>query len=123
MSETILLVEDEAGLREVAAELLRELGYTVMEAATPAEALDCCERHDGRIDLLLTDVVLPKMNGKELAARVRALRPDIAVLFSSGYTAELVAHRGVLEPAIEFLEKPFSLDTLATKVRASLRRR
>ncbi len=121
LNETILLVEDEADLREVAADLLRELGYTVMEAATPAEALDCCERHQGRIDLLLTDMVLPRMNGRELAARVRSLRPDIAVLFSSGYAADLV-DRGALEPPVEFLEKPFSLDALATKVRELLRR-
>ena len=74
----------------------------------------------GRIDLLLTDVVMPVMNGRELSQRVRALKPEIKVLFTSGYTADAIAHHGVLEPGVDFLEKPFSLAAMAEKVRAAL---
>ena len=119
-SETILLVEDEAQLRELAREILEDLGYHVIVAATPGEAISLCEKHPGRIDLLLTDVVMPVMNGRELSERVRALKPEIKVLFTSGYTADAIAHHGVLEPGVEFLEKPFSLSAVAEKVRAAL---
>jgi two-component system, cell cycle sensor histidine kinase and response regulator CckA len=114
--ETILLVEDEESLRELSRELLGELGYQVLAAAGPGEALALCEKHPGAIDLLLTDVVMPVMGGKELAARVAALRPGIKVLFSSGYTADAIAHQGVLEAGVHLLEKPFVLATLARKV-------
>jgi CheY-like chemotaxis protein len=118
--ETILLVEDEESLRELAQELLEELGYGVLPAAGPGEALTLCEKHAGAIDLLLTDVVMPVMGGKELADRITALRPGIKVLFSSGYTADAIAHQGVLEPGVHLLEKPFVLATLARKVAEAL---
>ena len=118
--ETVLLVEDEGQLREIAAEMLEELGYTVLVAATPGDALALCEKHAGEIDLLFTDVVMPNMNGRELAGRVQAMRPRIRTLFTSGYTADTIAHRGVLDPGIWFLEKPFSMDSLARKVREVL---
>jgi CheY-like chemotaxis protein len=119
-SETILLVEDEGQLRELAQEILEELGYHVIAAASPGEAISVCEKHEGRIDLLMTDVVMPVMNGRELAQRIRALKPEAKVLFTSGYTADAIAHHGVLEPGVVFLEKPFSIGTVAHKVRAAL---
>jgi two-component system cell cycle sensor histidine kinase/response regulator CckA len=118
--ETLLVVEDQEELREVARILLEELGYLVLEGTSPEDALELCERHPGEIHLLFTDVVMPTMNGKELAQRVKALRPAIRILFTSGYTADTIAHRGVLEPGIHFLEKPFTLDSLSRKVREVL---
>jgi PAS domain S-box-containing protein len=116
----VLLVEDEDSLREVGRELLVELGYTVLAAGSAAEALELCRSRSGPIDLLLTDVVMPSMNGKELAEQVRSLKPGIRVIYMSGYTAKAVEHRGVLDPGIPFLQKPFSLDTLESKVREIL---
>jgi CheY-like chemotaxis protein len=118
--ETLLVVEDQEELREVARILLEELGYLVLDATSPEDALELCERHPGEIHLLFTDVVMPTMNGKDLSQRVHALRPAIRTLFTSGYTADTIAHRGVLEPGIHFLEKPFTLDSLARKVREVL---
>jgi len=118
--ETILLVEDEASLRELAKELLEEMGYTVLAAASPGEALAVCEKHAGAIDLLLTDVIMPVMSGKELSERIGSLKPGIKVLFTSGYTADVIAHRGVLEPDVRFLAKPFTLEALAREVRGAL---
>lgn len=118
--ETVLLVEDQDQLRDIACEMLEDLGYTVLVAASPGDALTLCETHAGEIDLLFTDVVMPNMNGKELAGRVRAMRPGIRTLYTSGYTADTIAHRGVLDAGIWFLEKPFSMDSLARKVREVL---
>jgi len=118
--ETILLVEDEEQLRRLARTLLQRLGYRVLEAASPREALTLCEKHRGEIHLLLTDVVMPTMSGKELAENIKATKPDLKTLFMSGYTADAIAHRGVLEEGIHFLQKPFSLDALAKKVREAL---
>jgi two-component system cell cycle sensor histidine kinase/response regulator CckA len=121
-SETILLVEDEGALLALTEELLTELGYEVLAAEGPLEALAIAARPDASIDLLLTDVIMPSMNGKELSERVQMLRPGIRVLFTSGYTADAIAHRGVLEAGIDFLEKPFTLDSLAAKIREALDR-
>ena len=118
--ETILLVEDEDQLRRLARTLLERLGYRVLEATSPGEALILCEKHEGEIHLLLTDVVMPNMSGKELAERITAIKPGLKTLFMSGYTADAIAHRGVLEEGIHFLQKPFSLDALAKKVREVL---
>ena len=118
--ETILVVEDEDALRQLARRLLERLGYQVLEAANPNEALEVCARHDGGIHLLLTDVVMPQMSGKELAERIRATKPGLKTLFMSGYAAETIAQRGVLEEGIHFLPKPFSPDDLAKKVREAL---
>jgi CheY-like chemotaxis protein len=120
--ETILLVEDEVSLRELAQELLEEMGYRVLAAASPGEGISLAETEQGAIDLLLTDVVMPVMNGKELSERIRTLRPHIRVLFTSGYTADVIAHRGVLDAGVQLLEKPFTLDTLARQVRQALGR-
>ncbi len=119
-TETVLLVEDEPGMLEVTAETLTELGFQVLAAGRPAAAIELARTHAGPIDLLLTDVVMPEMNGRELAERVVALRPGIRRLFVSGYTADVIARRGVLEEGTRLLQKPFTRDDLASKVRQAL---
>ena len=120
--ETVLLVEDEIFVRQLAATVLRERGYTVIEAANGAEGLFFAPQHQGKIDLVLTDVVMPVMNGKEMADALRKTHPDTKVLFTSGYSAEVIGHHGVLEPGIEFLQKPFQGSALARRVREVLDR-
>ncbi len=120
-SETILLVEDEASVRDLAVRLLKQQGYTVWEAANGEEALRIVHEHAGeRIHLLLTDVVMPQVGGKDLAERLKSSMPDLRVLFTSGYTDDAIVHRGMLAPGIDFLQKPFSLATLTQKVREVL---
>ncbi len=118
--ETILLVEDEASLRKLAARMLKDLGYQVLEASSPKEALELCESYKGNVDLLFTDVVMPLMNGRELSERIREMRPGVRTLFMSGYTSNAIAHHGVLEPGMEFIQKPFSMRELALKVKEAL---
>jgi two-component system cell cycle sensor histidine kinase/response regulator CckA len=100
--------------------MLTSLGYTALSASTPGEALRLAAQHAGEIDLLMTDVVMPEMNGRELAERLRALRPTLPCLFMSGYTADVIAHHGVLEAGVHFLQKPYPLGELARKVRKAL---
>jgi two-component system cell cycle sensor histidine kinase/response regulator CckA len=119
-AETVLLVEDEDGVRSLAREILEAQGYTVLEAGQAAEALQICERHEGEIHLLLTDVVMPQTNGPALAARAASLRPGMRVLYMSGYTANAIAHHGVLDVGVAYLQKPFTVTSLAQKVRESL---
>ena len=119
-SEVILLVEDEAPVRRVALHALQRYGYTVLEAALPSEALTICKEHSGKIDLVLTDVVMPGMSGPDLAKQLLAQRPGLKVLFSSGYTGEAIAHRGEILSGLAFLPKPFTPMTLARKVREVL---
>jgi PAS domain S-box-containing protein len=118
--EVILLVEDEEAVRLLAAELLEMMGYTVLPADCPATAVDLSRRRDGAIDLLLSDVVLPGMDGRTLFEKLRVERPDLRVVFMSGYTEEAVVRRGVLDPGVHFLQKPFNLESLAAKVREAL---
>ncbi len=120
---TILLVEDDAMVRELTLLLLQTLGYSVIAANSSAHALSLCERKDLPIDLLMTDVVMPGMNGKELLQKANAIRPGIRVLFMSGYTANVIAHHGVLDESIKFIQKPFSIDDLAQKVQDAIRDR
>jgi CheY-like chemotaxis protein len=96
------------------------LGYTVLTASSPEEGLRRSEEHAGPIQLLITDVVMPQMNGRQLAQRLSAVRPELKSLYMSGYTADVIAHRGVLEEGVSFISKPFSLTTLAQKVREVL---
>jgi PAS domain S-box-containing protein len=119
-SETILLVEDEEALRALANTCLVSRGYKVMEAASPADARRIIADHPTRIHLLLTDVVMPGASGPELARLLREINPQLKVLFMSGYTGDLLAQHGVLEPGILLLEKPFSMDSLLATVREAL---
>jgi CheY-like chemotaxis protein len=120
-SETVLLVEDEPSVRDLANRLLKQQGYTVLDAAHGEEALHLAQDTAGKgIHLLLTDVVLPHMSGKELADQLKTFRPDLKVLYMSGYTDFAVVHQGVLNPGTHFLQKPFSLETLSQKVREAL---
>jgi len=119
-SETILLVEDEEPIRALIRMRLAAHGYTVLEAASAEEALDLSAQHAGPIELLLTDVVLRGDSGRVLADRLRAQRPGVKVLYMSGYTDDVIAHHGVLEPGLVFLQKPFTPAALARKVREAL---
>ena len=120
--ETVLLVEDEAVVRQLVAEILETNGYTVLQAADGPSVLELARRHSGDISLLVTDVVMPGMSGPEVAQSVTAMRPGTLVLYMSGYTDSAIGHHGVLEPGIAFLQKPFSTDDLTRKVRALLDR-
>jgi len=119
-AETVLLVEDEEALLKLGQILLERLGYTVLAAGSPSQALHQAQAHAGAIDLLLTDVIMPEMSGRELWKRLSALRPDLKCLFMSGYTADVIAHHGVLDEGVHFLQKPFSREALATKLREAL---
>ncbi len=100
--------------------MLRRCGYTVLTAETPGEAEWIAEEHAGEIDLLITDVVMPEMNGRDLARRLPALYPDMKRLFISGYTADVIAHRGLLPDGVRFMQEPFTEEWLAAKVREAL---
>lgn len=114
--ERVLLVEDEQAIRRMGKSMLKNLGYQVLEASTPSEAIHLAEEHAGDIHLLLTDVVMPEMNGRDLANKLHALYPNIKILFMSGYTSNVIAHRGVLDDGVNFIPKPFSQKDLAVKV-------
>lgn len=118
--ETVLMVEDEPALLDLGKQLLEMQGYRVLAAATPGEAIRLAEEHIGEIRLLLTDVVMPEMNGRELAQKLLSLYPGLKSLFMSGYTADIIAHHGVLDEGMYFIQKPFSLDALMAKVRETL---
>ncbi|MGB9594219.1 MAG: ATP-binding protein [Anaerolineae bacterium] len=119
-SETVLVTEDDAAVRRMAARILRGLGYTVLEAANGAEALQAARKYGGRIDLLITDVVMPRMNGRELAQRLAEICPGVKVLYVSGYTENAIAHNHILDEGARFLQKPFARRALARKVREAL---
>ena len=115
-NETILVVEDEEAVRGVAKRILREAGYAVLTAASPDDALLACKAHPGKIDLLLTDVVMPQMSGRVLAERLALERPGIKVVNMSGYTDNAIVHRGTLDPGTNFIAKPFSAADLTRKI-------
>ena len=120
-SGTILLVEDEESLKNMASDMLVELGYDVIEAKTPAEAIKWCESGECKqIDLILTDVVMPEMNGKEMCDRILAIRPNTPILFMSGFTADIMASKGILEESVLFLQKPFNLLGLSLMIRKAI---
>lgn len=121
-AETILLVEDEAMVRTLARHVLESHGYVVLEARDGAEALRLGAEHPDALDLVLTDVSMPGMSGRALAEQLRATRPDLRVLFMSGYTDDAIAHHGVLEAGVPFVQKPFTARSLAEKVREALDR-
>jgi two-component system cell cycle sensor histidine kinase/response regulator CckA len=120
--ETILLVEDEKAVRKLVIEFMNKQGYTVLKACHGDEALQICKKHKGLIHLMVTDVVMPGMNGRELAENLSPLHPEMKVLYISGYTENAIIHHGVLDPGTSFLQKPFTLDVLARKVREELDR-
>ncbi len=119
-TETILVVEDEPVVSDLACDILKTHGYNVLKARTCGEARRVCEEHDGPIHLLLADVVMPTMNGPELSRSLAAVRSGLKVLYMSGYALEAIVHRGVLQPGIAFLQKPFAPDALARRVREVL---
>ena len=117
--ETILVVEDDDSLREVVSEYLRRQGYSIVEAGNGPEALNAVDQHAGPLDLLLTDVIMPKMGGPELAAKI-ASRKEMAAIFMSGYTDDAIVNHGFLQADTAFIQKPFSLSALGNKVRQVL---
>jgi PAS domain S-box-containing protein len=119
-AETILVVEDDQAVRTLLTRVLGNLGYKILSAASPREAMVVCDGHPGAFDLLITDLVMPEISGSELASRLRAARPGMKVLFISGYTKDTVVQRGMLDEGISLLTKPFGLDVLAGTVRRIL---
>jgi CheY-like chemotaxis protein len=118
--ETILLVEDSDQVRNMTANILSRRGYHVLQAENGQTALDLLQTHAATVHLLLTDVVMPEMNGKELYVKAAELHPDIRVLFMSGYTDDVIAHRGILDEDVNFIQKPFTVLGLTTKIREVL---
>jgi len=119
-NETVLLVEDEIGILELATTMLSHLGYRVLAANSPAEAIRIAEQHPESIDLLVSDVIMPELNGRDLANRIRAFFPELPVLYMSGYTANIISDRGFLDTDVRMIQKPFTIKELATKVRETL---
>ena len=120
--ETVLLVEDEPMLLTMGTMMLEQLGYRVLAAGRPGRSLRLGEEHASEIRLLITDVIMPEMNGRELAEQLRALHPGMPILFMSGHTADVIAQNGVLDEGVNFLQKPFSMQDLAVKVREAVGR-
>jgi two-component system, cell cycle sensor histidine kinase and response regulator CckA len=120
--ETVLLVEDDESLRNLAARVLRDAGYTVLDTRSATEAVLLGTHHEGTIDLLLTDVVMPQMSGRTVTELLTQQRPSLRVLYMSGYTDDVVVKRGVLATGTAFLQKPFTPEQLLQKVRAVLSR-
>lgn len=118
--ETILLVEDEPAMLKLMKRVVERLDYTVLAAGTPGEAIRLAQEYNGEIHLLMTDVIMPEMNGRELAKSLLPLYPNIKRLFMSGYTADVIAHHGVLDKGVHFIQKPVPLKDLAAKVREVL---
>ncbi|MRR16671.1 MAG: PAS domain-containing sensor histidine kinase [Deltaproteobacteria bacterium] len=119
-TETVLIVEDEETVLKLGRAMLETLGYNVLEAKSADQALKLAGEYAGKIDLLLTDVIMPDMNGKELAERILAVKPGLKCLYTSGYTADVIAHQGILDKRVQFISKPFSLKDLAAKIREAV---
>ena len=117
---TILLVEDESALREPVRDYLTNEGYHVLDASNGADATALAENHAGNIDVLLTDVIMPLMNGRDLAMRVQSVKPETKVVYMSGYTDDALAFHGFPQPNAGFIQKPFTVTALAEKVRRVL---
>ncbi len=118
--ETILIVEDDGGILNLSRTMLEKMGYVVLTANSTGEAMRLAEAHAGNIRMLLTDVVMPEMNGHDLAEKLMKLNPNLTVLFMSGYTANVIAHRGVLDKGVSFIQKPFSMKDLSVRVHETL---
>ncbi len=118
--ETVMIVEDEVDLLKLLKAMLERMGYNVLEAASPSQAMSLVKNHTGKIQLLISDVVMPEMNGRDLANRMQALRPELKVLFMSGYRSDRVAHCGVAEQNENYIAKPFNLENMSNKIREAL---
>ena len=118
--ETVLLVEDDEAILRMSQVMLERLGYRILAAGSPGEARRLVDEHKGAIDLMITDVILPEMNGRELADELQRIRPEIRTLYMSGYTANVIAHHGVLDRGVDFIQKPFSWRDLAVELRRIL---
>jgi two-component system cell cycle sensor histidine kinase/response regulator CckA len=119
--ETILLVEDDDSVREMIKTFLEPAGYNILQAQNGFDALETSKTYEGEIHLLLTDVIMPKMNGQEVADELKKTRPEMQIIFMSGYTDDVIAHHGVLEAGVNFIQKPVTLSRLAKKLRKVLR--
>lgn len=119
-SETILVVEDEPILLETTTGMLEDMGYTVLGASSPGDAVRLIRECSGKVDLLITDVIMPEMNGKELVSTLKKDYPQLKVLFTSGYTASVIAGHGVLDKGMHFIQKPFSITDLSSRIREAL---
>ncbi|MBN1907602.1 MAG: response regulator [Deltaproteobacteria bacterium] len=115
--ETVLIVEDDPAILKIGKRILEQLEYRVLEASTPVEAINLSKGHIGKIDLLVTDVIMPEMNGRDLADRLKIIQPDLKVLYMSGYTANVIAHRGILERGVNFIQKPFTKAEFGAMIR------
>ena len=122
MKQSVLLVEDEDIVRFIGAEILKKLGYKLLEAANGREALEIFKSHAGRIDLMLTDLMMPGMTGRELAEKVRVMSPDTRILFTSACTDDVIDGQEIADQGLNFIAKPFSLESLAAKIRSVLSR-
>jgi CheY-like chemotaxis protein len=118
--QTVLVVEDEVGVREITARILREHGYEVVAAEGPAEALELCRSGRVAVDILVTDVVMPAMSGRDLATEISQVCPGLPIVYISGYSHEVIAHQGVLEPGVLLVEKPFTDQALLRTVHGAL---
>ena len=118
--ETILLVEDELAILKLTTKILEKSLYQVLPASSPAQAIELAQKHAGPIHLLLTDMVMPEMNGRELSEKIMAIRPEIKTIFMSGYTADIIARQGVIEEGAHFLQKPVTAQSLAAKISKAL---
>jgi CheY-like chemotaxis protein len=119
-TETLLVVEDDDALREIATSVLRSAGYTVLAAASGAAALEIAAQHQGSLQLVLTDMVMPGMGGRELATRLTEIRPDIRIVYTSGYTDDAILRRHALEASDHFLSKPYTVVELTRRIRKVL---
>jgi DNA-binding NtrC family response regulator len=118
--ETLLVVEDEPAILKLCELMLTQQGYRVLTAGTPGEAIHLAKKYVGEIHLVMADVVMPEMNGRDLAKKLLSLYPNMKRLFMSGYTADVIAHHGVLDEGVYFIQKPFSVKDLATSIRQAL---
>lgn len=118
--QTVLVVEDEPAIMKMCKMMLKKLGYQSLAAGTPREAIRLARDSAGHIHLLITDVVMPEMNGRELADELQAVYPDIKTLFMSGYTSNVIAHQGALNAGVSFIQKPLFIKNLALKIRETL---
>jgi DNA-binding NtrC family response regulator len=118
--ETILLVEDEPAIMKMTSMMLKRMGYEVIATGAPDEASRLAREYKGCIDLLMTDVVMPGINGRDLASNLKSIYPNIKCLFMSGYTADIIGPHGVLDEGVHFIEKPFTKKDLAVKIREAL---